>query len=90
MNAEDEENCIDFIEAHKICLRAKGFRAWFILSPFKFIILISKPMSNKVKTSRRFFDGVSRGILSGKKDRFKGLIIDESLIEPKTDPSSFK
>ena len=47
-------------------------------------------MSDKVKTSRRFFDGVSRGILSGKKDRFKGLIIDESLIEPKTDPASFK
>ena len=47
-------------------------------------------MSTKVKTSRRFFDGVSKGILSGNKDRFKGLIIDNSLITPSTEPASFK
>mmetsp|Transcript_34663 Transcript_34663/g.45591 ORF Transcript_34663/g.45591 Transcript_34663/m.45591 type:complete len:85 (+) Transcript_34663:40-294(+) len=26
-NVDEPEQCVDFIEAHKVCLRAKGFRA---------------------------------------------------------------
>jgi len=26
-NVEEETDCIDFIEAHKVCLRSRGYRA---------------------------------------------------------------
>ena len=47
-------------------------------------------MSSALKSSKKIFDGASRGVLGGKRDRYRGIIIDEGAIQPTATPTTFK